>query len=284
MKPRARSRRVTASRTVGLGGPLHGVGRQLDARDGAVMAHAQLGTQAELAQHVFGGGHLAQLVGGDRLVVGDTRGQAGFGGLAPGGQIEGPGEGAHGRLSQSGLDQRVAHAVLGRGAQAGPFVAQIVAVGAVDQSLDAGFGGGPLHGLQQGRLAVVATIARVGHEALVVELAGLPGEVADAERLGKGAGRGELVVAIGLGDGREGQHLAGAEHARGHRQHDARVDAARERHADPPSGLSRASSGSSSEPTVAISAALAAPSCGDLGHQPPVMAGAPWSANSGVDR
>ena len=129
--PQAADQQLAAS---GRGGPLDALGRQLDAGDVAMVADAQLGAQFQVAQHVFGGRHLAQLVGGHRLVVGDARGQTGLGRLAPDRQVEGPRKGAHGGLAEPGLDQRVAHAVLGAGPQAGPLVAQVVAVGAVDRA------------------------------------------------------------------------------------------------------------------------------------------------------
>ena len=149
---------------------------------------------------------------------------------------------------------------------------------------DAGLGRGPLHGREQRRLAVVAALATVGDEALVVELAGLPGEMAHAEGRGQGTRRDELVVAVGLGDGGEGEYLTGAQHAGGERQHDARVDAAREGHAGAAEWLEHGLDGVEQRAQRGDQRRAGGALVRLGGHQPPVIAGAPCSANSGVDR
>ena len=80
-------------------------------------------------------------------------------------------QGAHVGLGQPGLDHRVARAALVGGAQARAVVAQVVEVGP-EHDRRAHGAGQRLERVHQRRLAVVTTIAVVGHITFAVELVG----------------------------------------------------------------------------------------------------------------
>ena len=115
-----------------LGGPDDLVGRQLHARDVAVVADAAVG-EAETTHGALGGVHLAELLRGDLLEVRDARGEARRGGLVRDPHAQLAGGVPHHRLRHPGLGEGAQDGVLGGRTRAGAVgasrVVGVLAVG-----------------------------------------------------------------------------------------------------------------------------------------------------------
>jgi len=123
----------------------------------------------------------------------------------------------------------MAHAVFGRGTHTGPLVTEVVGVGPVDQRRATALPGHDLHLVKQVPLAVVAALARVAREALVLELVGGDHDMLHPELFRQGARPGQLADWRRRRGGREGGHMISAERTDSEREDETRVDAARKR-------------------------------------------------------
>jgi hypothetical protein len=190
--------------------PGQAVERHFDPGDGAVMAHAQL-FQAELAQETLALPDLVQHAGVNRRAVGDARRKAGHRRLIPVRHAEAPGGLANLGLRQSRLLQRGAHAALPRRDRAGPVVASVVHVRAVDDCGDVLARGDLLQFVEERRLAEVAAVRGIRGVVRIGQFVGVRGKDGNVQF---------------LGDRQCGAHLVGGD-ALGGRQHADRALAQR---------------------------------------------------------
>ncbi len=160
--------------------PGHLLARDLQAREAVVVTDAEL-AETERAHELFGGVHLAQLLGRDPVAVLKAGGETRKRGFVPRRETQLAAHRADLFLPELGLDQRRADAVLLRGLHPRPVVAEVVHVGAVDERA-AAF---PLRdGREPGEellLAEEAAVHRVLRVFGISELLGPHHEVAHAE-------------------------------------------------------------------------------------------------------
>src|SRR5690348_6740235 len=170
------ARRLEQSRDV--------VGGDLDARDAVVKSDAQL-TEPELAEKALRRRDAREPLVRDRGPVREAGRKAGTRRPVPRREPERAARCAHVLLREARLDQRVADAAVGRGLEAGPMVAQVVDVRAVDDDGDAA----PLRLRGADReeivLAEPAPVRRVRGVAGNLQLVRVDDDVLDAERRGE---------------------------------------------------------------------------------------------------
>src|SRR4051794_16068031 len=200
----------------------------LQAPEDAVVADAD-DPEPQLADSGLGAVDPRERLRGDRGSVRDARGEARRRRLVRARDPELPGERADVGLARPHLEQRMAHAVLGRRAQPGPPVRGVVRVGARQQHAEAAAGGEGAEGGVQLGLAEVAAVGAVPAVAVARELVGGDDLVSDPDRAGHAAGAVELAGRDGGRDRGDGERPL-AEGARGDGGDQGRVHAARERH------------------------------------------------------
>lgn len=209
-------------------GPLKLGGANLHPRERIVVANPNLPEAERLDAHL-GIVDLAQSLRGHGGAVRDTRGEAGRCGLVPDLHAEKLGHPTHVGLVHTSLDQGRAHLTLRRGLEPRAVVAEVVAVGTVDDHREAPGVGLTARDAIQLRLAEVAAVGGIGGVARVVNLVGVHRDVWHAERAGESRGLVTFGERQGGGQGRHAEG-PGAQNVMGHTQHEGAVDAAREAH------------------------------------------------------
>ena len=229
-EPGACRRRAMASRAGPAARPISFGSTSTRAR-AAVVAHAAL-TKAQLAQRRSAAATAASFSAVMSLAVGQARGQASLCRRVPGGQ---PGVASRARTaalsrpaSTSGCrtprPPRRPAGPAGRSPRSSALAPSISSVAAVPRR-DRGH-------LHQVLLAEVAALARVLHEAVVVELVRLLTSCATPSDAARRQAVCELLGQVRGGGGGEGHHALRPQKAGRGRQQQARIDAAREGHAD----------------------------------------------------
>src|SRR5687767_4516426 len=201
---------------------------QLDTGQTVVMTDAEL-AKAELLHECLGGIDLAELVGGDAIAVLEARRQTCKGRLVPRRQPEGARELADLRLGEARVDHGRPHAALPRRLHAGPVVAEVVDVGAVDErtaALALGDGGQLREQLLLAEEAATRPVLRVLR---IRQLVGPHDDVTKADQRGQLPRLRQLTGRIRLGVGGD-EHRPIAERVLGRAREQRGVDAGRECH------------------------------------------------------
>ncbi len=209
------------------GRPLHLRGLDLDPHHLPVVA-SPTPPKPQGAELALGRRDRAELLGGNRLAVGDPRGQTRLRGRVPHTKAVAPRQAPHVVFAKTSRQERVYHPVLGGRTEARPIVVEVVFGGAVGEGGEATLADHAEHAPEELVFTEIAALARVRGERGALKLVGLDTDVRDVEPLREAAGGGGLARRTRRRDGGEGEHPVRAERGRGRGQHEARIHAAGE--------------------------------------------------------